>query len=51
MSAPSESDHAASGLRLGVGRPIRTIDEMVEWGMLAEDIGFSLVASGDSQTM
>src|SRR5438874_5352380 len=38
-------------LQLGVVRPARTIHDMAEWGRLAEDIGFSLVATGDSQTM
>jgi alkanesulfonate monooxygenase SsuD/methylene tetrahydromethanopterin reductase-like flavin-dependent oxidoreductase (luciferase family) len=39
------------GLQLGVVRPARTIDDMAGWGHLAEDCGFSLVATGDSQTM
>jgi alkanesulfonate monooxygenase SsuD/methylene tetrahydromethanopterin reductase-like flavin-dependent oxidoreductase (luciferase family) len=39
------------GMQLGVVRPIRTIHDMAQWGKLAEDIGFRLVASGDSQTM
>ena len=38
-------------LQLGVCRPARTIHDMAEWGRLAEDIGFALAATGDSQTM
>src|SRR4051794_17346859 len=38
-------------LQLGVVRPARTIHDMAEWGGLAEDAGFALVATGDSQTM
>src|SRR4051794_28203501 len=39
------------GMHLGVVRPARTIHDMAQWGRLAEDTGFSLVATGDSQTM
>lgn len=39
------------GLSLGVVRPIRTLSDIVAWGQLAEEIGFDLVAGGDSQTM
>jgi 5,10-methylenetetrahydromethanopterin reductase len=38
-------------MQLGVVRPIRDVNDMVEWARLAEDIGFRLVAGGDSQTM
>ena len=38
-------------MQLGVARPARTIHDMAEWGRRAEDIGFALVATGDSQTM
>jgi 5,10-methylenetetrahydromethanopterin reductase len=42
---------SGTGFSLGVVRPIRRLDDMVQWGCLAEEIGFDLVAGGDSQTM
>jgi 5,10-methylenetetrahydromethanopterin reductase len=38
-------------MQIGVCRPVRSLDDVVPWVHLAEDIGAALIGFGDSQTM
>jgi 5,10-methylenetetrahydromethanopterin reductase len=46
-----ERNRDATGLTVGAGRPVRSLDDVAEWARVAEASGFALLSVGDSQTM
>lgn len=46
-----DRQQAATGLSIGAGRPVRSLDDVAAWARVAEGAGFGLLSVGDSQTM
>lgn len=51
VATTRERNREATGLTVGAGRPIRSLDDVAQWARVAEESGFGLLSVGDSQTM